>query len=159
MVNGTEILYTAVSAASRTRSRQQQQRERRTLSAQDDTRRIENRRFDQMVAEILLQQEYRRSAGSSSPTTKSASTRATRRRTGSRSAPELQTDGQFDPEKYQRLLASPQARQWGLLVALEQYYRTEIPREKLFEQVTTRHLRDRRRAVARVARPARQRVR
>src|SRR3569833_1534800 len=38
--------------------------------------------------------------------------------------------------KYQRLLGSPQARQGGLLVQLENYYRSEIPREKLFEQIT-----------------------
>ena len=50
----------------------------------------------------------------------------------------LQTEGRFDPAKYQRLLASPQARQGGILVALENYYRTEIPKEKLFELVTLR---------------------
>ena len=54
-----------------------------------------------------------------------------------RSAPDLQTDGRFDPQKYQRLLTSAQARQSGLLVALEQYFRGEVPREKLFEQVTS----------------------
>src|SRR6185437_1016864 len=53
------------------------------------------------------------------------------------SAPELQTDGQFDPDKYRRLLASPEAREGGLLVSLEQYYRSEIPREKLFDQVAS----------------------
>jgi peptidyl-prolyl cis-trans isomerase D len=53
------------------------------------------------------------------------------------SAPELQTNGQFDPDKYQRLLASAQARQSGLLLQLEAYYRTEIPREKLFDQIAS----------------------
>ena len=43
----------------------------------------------------------------------------------------------FDPAKYQRLLASSQARQSGLLVALEQYFRSEVPKQKLFEQVTS----------------------
>jgi hypothetical protein len=52
-------------------------------------------------------------------------------------APELQTDGRFDSEKYQRLLASPQARQGGLLISLEQYYRNEIPREKLYDQIAS----------------------
>jgi peptidyl-prolyl cis-trans isomerase D len=50
-------------------------------------------------------------------------------------APELQTNGRFDPEKYQRYLGSAQARQSGLLYQLEQYYRTEIPRDKLFDQI------------------------
>ncbi|HET7612675.1 MAG TPA: peptidyl-prolyl cis-trans isomerase, partial [Gemmatimonadaceae bacterium] len=36
---------------------------------------------------------------------------------------------------YQRFLTSPLARQQGILYQLEQYYRTEIPKEKLFDQV------------------------
>jgi peptidyl-prolyl cis-trans isomerase D len=52
-------------------------------------------------------------------------------------APDLQTEGQFDPAKYQRFLASPLAKQNGLLFQLEQYYRTEIPKEKLFDQVAS----------------------
>jgi peptidyl-prolyl cis-trans isomerase D len=52
-------------------------------------------------------------------------------------APDLQTDGQFDPAKYQRFLSSPLARQQGLLFQLEQYYRAEIPKEKLFDQVAS----------------------
>jgi peptidyl-prolyl cis-trans isomerase D len=38
-------------------------------------------------------------------------------------------------EKYQRLLASPQARQTGMLLQLENYYRSEIPRAKLEAQI------------------------
>ena len=48
----------------------------------------------------------------------------------------MQTDGRFDPQKYQRLLASPQARQTGLLKYIEDYFRDEIPRRKLVEQVS-----------------------
>ena len=54
-----------------------------------------------------------------------------------RSAPDLQTEGRFDPAKYLRLLSSSQARQSGLLVALEQYFRSEVPKQKLFEQVVS----------------------
>jgi len=50
-------------------------------------------------------------------------------------SPDLQTDGQFDAAKYQRFLQSPMARQQGLLYQLDQYYRTEIPKEKLFDQI------------------------
>src|SRR6185503_10775369 len=50
--------------------------------------------------------------------------------------PDLQTDGRFDPQKYQRLLASPQARQGGILLALESYYRSDIPKMKLYDQIT-----------------------
>ena len=52
-------------------------------------------------------------------------------------SPELLTEGRFDPEKYRRFLQSPSARQTGLLAQLEQYYRSEIPRQKLFLQVAS----------------------
>ena len=52
-------------------------------------------------------------------------------------SPDLQTEGQFDAAKYQRFLQSPMARQQGLLLQLEQYYRNEIPKEKLFDQVAS----------------------
>jgi peptidyl-prolyl cis-trans isomerase D len=52
-------------------------------------------------------------------------------------APELQTEGQFDMQKYQRLLASSYAKQTGLLANLEQYYRSEIPRRKLLDQIAS----------------------
>ena len=97
--------------------------------------RIENQAFDDMVQEILLQQEYRRRG----ITVSDAELRDFARfapPSWITSAPELQTDGQFDQAKYQRLLASGQARQSGLLVALEQYYRAELPKRKLAEQVT-----------------------
>ena len=52
-------------------------------------------------------------------------------------APDLQTNGQFDREKYQRFLSSPMAREQGILAQLEEMYRSEVPREKLFEQVVS----------------------
>jgi len=50
-------------------------------------------------------------------------------------APQLQTDGRFDQQKYLRFLTSPMAKQQGFLNTLETMYRQEIPREKLFEQI------------------------
>ena len=47
------------------------------------------------------------------------------------------TDGRFDPVKYNRLLTSSQAKQSGMLAGLESYYRSEIPRQKLFDQVSS----------------------
>jgi len=88
-----------------------------------------------MVTEILLQQEYRRRGITISDTELRDYARYAPPRWIT-SDPSLQTEGQFDPAKYQRLLSSSQARTGGLLVALEQYYRSEVPREKLAEQVT-----------------------
>ncbi|MES2179504.1 MAG: SurA N-terminal domain-containing protein [Gemmatimonadota bacterium] len=134
-VNGTDILYTDWQRRAQQQVQQSQQQAGRSLT-QDETRRIENAVFDEMVSELLLQQEYkRRGIVVSDEELKDYARFAPP--TWVQSAPDLQTDGQFDRAKYQRLLASSQARQSGLLVALEQYFRTEIPKEKLFEQVTS----------------------
>jgi peptidyl-prolyl cis-trans isomerase D len=133
-VNGTSILYTDWQRRTSQLMQEQQQQAGQSLS-QDEVQRIENQAFDEMVQEILLQQEYRRRG----ITVSDAELRDYARFAPPRwitSAPDLQTDGQFDPAKYQRLLSSGQARQSGLLVALEQYYRAEVPKQKLAEQVT-----------------------
>ena len=133
-VNGTDILYTDWLRRSQQLTQQQQQQSGRSLT-QDEVTRIENQAFDEMVQEILLQQEYRRRG----ITVSDAELRDYARFAPPQwitSDPSLQTEGRFDPAKYQRLLASSQARQGGLLIALEQYYRSEVPKEKLAEQVT-----------------------
>lgn len=132
-VNGREILYTDWQNRVR-QAMENQQRSGRSLT-QDEVRQIENETFDDMVMQVLLEQEYRRRAiGVSTEEMREFARYAPP--PFLYQSPDLQTEGRFDPEKYQRLLASPQARQGGLLVALENYYRTEIPKEKLFEQVT-----------------------
>lgn len=134
-VNGTDILYTDWQRRSQELIQQQQQQSGRSLT-QDEIDRLENQAFDNMVSDILLQQEYRkRGIVVSDDELRDYARFAPPQWV--RTAPELQTDGQFDPSKYQRLLASSQARQSGLLVALEQYFRSEVPKEKLFEQVTS----------------------
>jgi len=136
VVNGHEILYNQFLARVQNEIQAaQQQQGGRTLS-QDDTRRIENNVFEQMVSEILLQDEYgkRRIVVTDDEVREFAKYAPPQ---WIQQAPELQTEGRFDPEKYQRLLSSPQARQSGLLVQLEQFYRSEIPREKLFDQISS----------------------
>jgi peptidyl-prolyl cis-trans isomerase D len=135
VVNGQEIPYQVYQNQVQQEIQNQQQRDGRSLS-QDDTRRIENAVFDQMVSSILLNNEYRRRG----IVVTDDEVRQFARYAPPpwiTNAPELQTEGRFDPDKYARLLASPQARQGGLLISLEQYYRTEIPREKLFEQLSS----------------------
>lgn len=135
VVNHHDILYTDYVKQYQDEVQNQQQRGGRTLS-EDDVRRIQNATFDRMVMDVLLQQEYERRgivvtneeiqqyAKYSPPP-------------WVQSAPELQTEGQFDMQKYQRLLASSYAKQTGLLVGIEQYYRTEIPRRKLLDQIAS----------------------
>jgi peptidyl-prolyl cis-trans isomerase D len=133
-VNGTDILYTDWLRRSQQLTQQEQQQTGRSLT-QDEITRIENQAFNEMVTEILLAQEYRRRGITISDAELRDYARFAPPQWITRD-PSLQTDGQFDPAKYQRLLASSQARQGGLLIALEQYYRSEVPREKLAEQVT-----------------------
>jgi peptidyl-prolyl cis-trans isomerase D len=134
-VNGKKISYLAWENLTRSLVQQQEQQAGQSITA-DERLQLEQQAFDQIVADILLQQEYERrgirvtddeivNAARFSPPPQFYS------------APELQTDGRFDPEKYQRFLASPVARQQGLLRQLEDYYRTEIPRTKLFAQVAS----------------------
>jgi peptidyl-prolyl cis-trans isomerase D len=132
-VNGTDILYTDWQQRS-SQLMQQEQQSGRTLT-QDEQRRIENQAFDELVSDVLLRQEYRKRG----ITVTDAEVRDYARFAPPRwitQSPELQTEGRFDMAKYQRLLSSGQARQSGLLVSLEQYYRSEVPKEKLVEQVT-----------------------
>jgi peptidyl-prolyl cis-trans isomerase D len=129
-VNGEEILATRWFALTQ-QMEQAEAQAGRTLTM-DERERIANAAFEELVTNTLLRQEYarrgirvtddeiRQAAFLSPPPDLMAS-------------PELQTDGQFDPAKYQRLLQSPAMRE--LRTQLESYYRTELPRQKLLEQV------------------------
>ena len=134
-VNGKDILYTDWQRRAQQLVQQTQQQSGRTLT-QDEQRRLENQSFDDMIAELLLEQEYKKRGILVSDEELRDYARFAPPQ-WIRTAPDLQTDGRFDPAKYQRLLGSAQARQSGLLAALEQYFRNEVPKEKLFEQVTS----------------------
>jgi peptidyl-prolyl cis-trans isomerase D len=129
-VNGEDILATRWFALTQ-QMEQAEAQTGRTLTM-DERERIADAAFEELVTNTLLRQEYarrgirvtdeeiRQAAFLSPPPDLMAS-------------PELQTDGQFDPAKYQRLLQSPAMR--DLRTQLEAYYRTELPRQKLLEQV------------------------
>jgi peptidyl-prolyl cis-trans isomerase D len=132
-VNGEDISYQTYAAATQQRAQEEEQRLGRGLTL-DERSRIDDEVFEQLVSQILLAQEYKRrgirvsneeivEAARYSPPPQFLS------------APELQTEGRFDLEKYQRFLASPAARQQGMLYQLENYYRTELPQQKLIDEV------------------------
>ena len=135
VVNGQEIRYTDYLNRVQQDINNAQQRSGRTLN-QDETRQIENNTFDQMVMDVLLQQEYER---------RGIVVTDEELRDYARFAPppeiqqmpDLQTEGRFDITKYQRYISSPAARQQGLLVYLEQYYRNAIPKQKLIDQIVS----------------------
>src|SRR5258708_7961837 len=133
-VNGREILYTDYQARVQQAIQQQQQQAQGRTLTRDDNRRIENDVFEQMVMEVLLDQEYQRR--------RIIVTDDEIRMYANEQPPdwitnqaELKTNGQFDINKYHRYLASSYAKQSNLLGVLEQYYRTEIPKQKLFDQI------------------------
>jgi peptidyl-prolyl cis-trans isomerase D len=132
-VNGRDILYQDWYNRTQQQVQQEQQRIGRTLT-QDEYREVEDAILEQMIMDVLLDQEFRRRR----ITVSEDEIRQYARYAPPSwltEAPDLQTDGRFDPAKYERLLASPAARQQGLLTGLEQYYRAEIPRQKLYEQI------------------------
>jgi peptidyl-prolyl cis-trans isomerase D len=135
VVNGHEIPYRDFQLRVQNQVQQEQSRESRSLN-QDDTRRIENDVYDQMVTEELLAEQYKKRG----IIVTDDEIREFARYAPPQwvmSAPELQTDGKFDADKYQRFLASSEARTSGLLVQLENYYRGEIPKDKLLDQITS----------------------
>jgi peptidyl-prolyl cis-trans isomerase D len=134
-VNGEDILYLTWENAVQNLEQQESQRLGRAISL-DERRQLEDQTFDDLVNAILLRQEYERRGIS---VTDAEIQEAARRSPppGITQNPEFQTEGQFDLEKYQRFLASPIARQQGLLVGLESFYRSEIPKQKLFDQIAS----------------------
>jgi peptidyl-prolyl cis-trans isomerase D len=134
-VNGEEIPYNTWVAVSQNRSQEEEQRLGRALTL-DERRRIDDEAFEQLVTSILLEQEYKKRDISVSPEeiVEAAQTNPPPQLLQS---PELQTEGQFDLAKYKRFLASPAARQQGLLLQLENYYRNQIPQEKLYGQLAS----------------------
>jgi peptidyl-prolyl cis-trans isomerase D len=133
-VDGVDITYDRWDSQVRALSNQEQQRRGSPSLTQDDMRRIEDIAFQQIVDSILLAREYER-RGITVTDREIQYAAVAMPHPDIAQNPDLQTEGRFDPAKYQRLLQSPMARQQGLTQFLEQYYRTEIPRQKLFEQI------------------------
>jgi len=132
-VNGEDILATTWYQATQNLEQQATQASNQSISL-DERQRLQDQAYDQLVTDALLRQEYRRRGIT---VTDDEILQAARFSPPPQlmQSPDLQTDGQFDAAKYQRFLQSPMARQQGLLYQLEQYYRTEIPKEKLFDQI------------------------
>jgi peptidyl-prolyl cis-trans isomerase D len=134
-VNGDEILATAYYQAVQNLEQQQSQRLGRGLTL-DERQQVEDEAYDQLVTDALLRQEYKK-RGITVSDQEIVEYAQTSPPPQLLQAPELQTEGQFDIVKYRRFLTSASARQQGALQSLEAYYRSEIPRQKLFEQVAS----------------------
>ncbi|HKK93147.1 MAG TPA: SurA N-terminal domain-containing protein, partial [Longimicrobiales bacterium] len=93
---------------------------------------LEDQAFNEIVTQILIEQELdRRGIRVSDEEIRSAA--QFNPPPQFLSEPSLQTNGQFDIQKYQQFLASQPE---GFLLQLESYYRDVIPRSKLLRQVS-----------------------
>ncbi|HKV50536.1 MAG TPA: peptidylprolyl isomerase [Gemmatimonadaceae bacterium] len=134
-VNGTKVTYRDWLQVREQAIQRAQQQSSGQLSL-DDEQRVEDDAFNDMVNDILLQQEYKKrdititdqeiqQAALEEPPPQILQD------------PQFQTEGQFDLNKYRRYLSSPIAKESGIRLQLEQYYRGQLPREKLFEQIAS----------------------
>ncbi|HVG44895.1 MAG TPA: SurA N-terminal domain-containing protein [Longimicrobium sp.] len=99
----------------------------------EQSRQIEDRAWDDLVAEILTQQELgRRGIRVSDDEIRYAALNIPAPAYQQQEV--FQTNGQFDISKYRSYLSSPQASD-EVLSELEGYYRTVIPQSKLREQI------------------------
>lgn len=134
-VNGTDITYDTWLRTREGRIQEAQQQSPTPLTL-DEQQRIEDAAFNDLVNEILLTQEYKR-RGITVTDQEIQQAALEQPPPQFYQNPEFQTEGQFDIAKYKRFLASPVARQSGIHYQLEQYYRSELPRQKLFEQIAS----------------------
>jgi peptidyl-prolyl cis-trans isomerase D len=134
VINGQSIRYVDFRARVDQEVQAQQQRNQGRMLSEDDSRRIENEVFDAIVMDVVLEQEFaRRGITVTDDEIRDLANQEPHPQLAN--DPQVMTNGRFDPAKYARLLGSSTARQMGILAGLESYYRSEIPRRKLFDQV------------------------
>jgi peptidyl-prolyl cis-trans isomerase D len=130
-VNGTPITLEAYQAKVQQLEEQLRQQGQARLTA-EQRKQLEDRAWDELVNEVLVQQEMaRRGIGVSDDEIRFAALNIP--------APQIAqqeiflTNGQFDINKYRQFLRSQASDQ--VLADLEQYYRQVIPQSKLQQQI------------------------
>jgi peptidyl-prolyl cis-trans isomerase D len=132
-VNSRSIEATTFYSAVRNEQERRRQQGQPIATTLDEQRQLEDAVFDELVQSILLRDELHRRGITVSDEEIVQAARTTPP-PEIMQAEQFQTDGQFDLQKYQRFIAS--SADPNFLLALEARYRDEIPRLKLFEQVT-----------------------
>ncbi len=133
-VNGHPIRYQDWLQSYNAAAEQARQRNPGQTMTREDQKSLEDYAFEQLVEARILQDAYtRRDIVVTDAEVRDAAVRFPPEEvTG---AKDFQTDGKFDQAKWQRFLAS--GTQPEFLAALEARYRTELPRLKLLEAVTS----------------------
>jgi len=104
--------------------------------SREEVQDLENQVFNQMVQNALVRDEYRRRG---IVVTNQEIVDAVRQLPPPEITqnPDFQTNGQYDPAKYDRFLASANATTRQYLLAMEARYAEELPRYKLLQEVTS----------------------
>jgi peptidyl-prolyl cis-trans isomerase D len=134
-VNGTPIRYQAYMDAYRNAYDSYRQQNPGMNFSREEVREIENSAFNSLVQGELLKEEYRRRG---IVVTDREIVDAVRRAPPPEitQSPDFQTNGQFDPAKYERFLSASNAQTREYLLAMESRYRDELPRYKLLQGIT-----------------------
>ncbi len=135
-VNGTVIRYPVYMEAYRGAYEQYRAQNPGVSFSREEVRDIENQAFNSLVQAELLKEEYRLRG---IVVTDREIVDAVRRAPPQEilQAPDFQTNGQFDPAKYERFLSSSNANTRQYLLTMEARYREELPRYKLLQEVTS----------------------
>jgi peptidyl-prolyl cis-trans isomerase D len=135
-VNGAPIRYQTYIDTYRAVYEQARQQNPGVNFSREEVRELENQAFNQLVQSLLLKGEYRRH---NIVVTDQEIVDAVRRLPPPEitQAPDFQTNGQFDPAKYERFLSSSNANTRQYLLAMEARYAEELPRYKLLQEVTS----------------------
>lgn len=134
-VNGDEVLYLTWQNLAANMASEQERRTGRSLNL-DERQQVENLAFNQLVEDVLLNQEYEK-RGIRVTDQEVLEAALTSPPPDVYQNPSFQTDGRFDPAKYQRFITSPIAKQQGIGLQLENYYRVNLPKQKLFSQLAS----------------------
>ena len=133
-VNGRDILYTTWAERVQLSQNQESERLGRALTL-DEMAQVEDRALEELISQHLLNDEYRR-RGITVSIDEIADMAQNYPPPQLTQDPALQTEGRFDLQKYRNYLNGPVAAQTGLVTYLDAYYRDEIPRRKLYQQIS-----------------------
>ncbi|MSR36267.1 MAG: hypothetical protein EXR95_06415 [Gemmatimonadetes bacterium] len=134
-VNGDPVRYDAYQAVFQNLFQQVQNGQQEAVTTQQN-KQIEQSAWDQIVDRMLIQQELkRRGIDVTDEEVRQAARFSPPEEL--RNAPTFQTDGKFDPIKYQQYLFSSAGTNPELFLQLEAYYRDILPQNKLMRQVAT----------------------
>lgn len=135
-VNGRPIRYQEWLEATRMASEQARAQNPGVSFTREDMQQLETEAFEQLVQQQILREEYRRRGIS---VTNAELADLVRRAPPPEivQSPDFQTDGQFDPAKYQRFIEANNDQAEAFRLAMEARYRDELPRYKLLQAVTS----------------------